>query len=138
MRCAKTEINRRVAREIALAACLAGGCMLAGPLAKAQAQSASQEAGSKSRLLSVEEGRTIAEAAREQDLSAPGAQDCSHVVHQTYLSAGFQYSYASSFELYAGNENCGRVKNPQSGDLIVWPGHVGIVLDPREHSFIAW
>ena len=137
MRCAKTEINRRVAREIALAACLAGGCMLAGPLAKAQAQSASQEAGSKSRLLSVEEGRTIAEAAREQDLPAPGAQDCSHVVHQTYLSAGFQYPYASSFELYEGNENFGRVNNPQPGDLIVWPGHVGIVLDPREHHFYS-
>ena len=134
---AKMEINWRVAREIALAACVASGCMFAGLRAKAQAESTSRESVTKSRLLSVEEGRTIAEAAREQDLPGLGAQDCSHVVHQTYLSAGFEYPYASSFELYEGNANFGRVKNPQPGDLIVWPGHVGIVLDPREHYFYS-
>ena len=134
---AKTAINWRVACEIALAACLASGCMLAGSLAKAQAESASQEVGSKYRLLSLQEGRMIAEAARDQDLLAPGAQDCSHVVHQTYLLAGFEYPYTSSFELYEGNENFARVKNPQPGDLIVWPGHLGIVLDPREHQFYS-
>src|SRR5712692_1014064 len=134
---AKTEFHWRAAREFALAACLAGGCMAAGSPAKAQAPSAAQESGSNSRLLSVEEGRAIADAARDQDQPARRARDCSHLVHQTYLKAGFEYPYASSFELYAGSENFKRVRNPQPGDLIVWPGHAGIVLEPLEHSFYS-
>lgn len=133
----KTEFNWRVARSFALAACLAGGCMAAGSLAQAQATSPSQGSGSNSRLLSAKEGRAIVDAARDQDQSARGAQDCSHLVHQTYLSAGFEYPYASSFELYAGNESFERVRYSQPGDLIVWPGHAGIVVDPLHHSFYS-
>jgi len=132
---AKTEFNWRLARGFALAACLAVACMDAGLLAKAQATAASQ--GSKSRLLSAKEGRAIVDAARDQDQPTRGAQDCSHLVHETYLSAGFEYPYASSFELYDGNENFQRVRNPQPGDLVAWPGHVGIILNPREHSFYS-
>jgi hypothetical protein len=133
---AKTEFNLRVARGFALAACLGGGCTVAGSQANAQAQvtSARQESESSFRLLTAEEGRAIVDVARDQEQSA---QDCSHLVHQTYLHAGFEYPYASSFELYTGNENFGRVRKPQPGDLIVWPGHVGIVLDPLEHSFYS-
>jgi hypothetical protein len=134
---AKTEFNSRVACGFVLAACLAGCCMLASSLAMAQGPSTSQEPAPNFRLVSVEEGRKIAVAAREQDLETSDAQDCSHLVHQAYVSAGFEYAYASSFELYAGNENFARVKNPHAGDLIVWPGHAGIVLDPREHSFYS-
>jgi len=36
-----------------------------------------------------------------------------------------------------GNENFARVKTPQAGDLIVWPGHVGIMVDPLQHSFYS-
>jgi hypothetical protein len=133
----KNEINSKVARGIALAACLAGGCMIAGPLTKAQVATTSQESLPNYRLLSVAEGRAITEAVREQDLQESDSQDCSHLVHQAYVSAGFEYPYASSFELYAGNANFARVKNPHAGDLIVWPGHAGIVLDPREHSFYS-
>ncbi len=138
---AKTEFNWRVACGIALAVCLAGGWMVGGSQAKAraQAQATSTSEGSRpnSRLLSAEEGRAIVDAAQDQDRPAHGAQDCSHLVHQTYLNAGFGYTYASSFELYAGNENFERVRKPQPGDLVVWPGHVGIVLDPLEHSFYS-
>jgi len=134
---AKTEFNWRVARDFALAACLAGGCMFAGLPAKAQVPSASQGSRSNSRLLSAEEGRAIVDATRDQDQPARGARDCSHLVHQTYLDAGFEYPYASSFDLYAGNENFVRVRKPQPGDLIAWPGHVGIVLDPSENSFYS-
>ncbi len=132
----KTGFNWRVARRITVAACLAGGLLAGCPQANAQAQSASasQESVPSSRLLSAEEGRAIVEAARDQDQPV---QDCSHLVHQTYLNAGFEYTYASSFELYVGNENFERVRKPQPGDLIVWPGHVGIVLDPLEHSFYS-
>ena len=137
MRKSKTEFNWRVAGSFALAACLAGACMAAGSLAQAQAASAPQGWGSNSRLLTAKEGRAIVDAARDQDRPARGAQDCSHLVHQTYLSAGFEYPYASSFELYAGNENFERVKYSQPGDLIVWPGHAGIVVDPLHHSFYS-
>lgn len=89
------------------------------------------------RLLSAEEGRAIVEILSDQNRPAPDAQDCSHLVHQLYLSAGFVYPYASSYELYAGNGNFQRVRNPQPGDLVAWPGHVGIVLNPREHSFYS-
>ena len=90
-----TVFNWRVARSFALAAGLAGGCMTAGSQAQAQASSASQGSGSNSRLLSAKEGRTIVDAARDEDQPVRGAQDCSHLVHQTYLSAGFEYPYAS-------------------------------------------
>jgi len=128
------EFNWRAAHAFAVAACLAGSCIVAGPLAKAQATASSKGSESNSRLLTAEDGRTIIDAARDQDETA---QDCSHLVHQTYLNAGFEYPYASSFELYAGHENFERVRNPQPGDLIVWPGHVGIVLDPLQHSFYS-
>jgi cell wall-associated NlpC family hydrolase len=134
---AKTEFNWRAAREVALVACLAGGWMGAGSLAMARSTTAAEGSASSSRLLSAEEGLAIADAARDQGQPGRGAQDCSHLVHETYRSAGFEYPYGSSFELYDGNENFERVRNPQAGDLIVWPGHVGIVLEPREHSFYS-
>jgi hypothetical protein len=134
---AKTKFNWRVAIGMALALCLAGGWMAGGSQARAQAKSASKESVPDGRLLSPEEGRAIVDAAKDQDRPAQGAQDCSHLVHETYLNAGFEYAYASSFELYAGTGNFERVRNPQPGDLIVWPGHVGIVQDPLEHSFYS-
>jgi len=135
---AKTEFRWRVARSLALGACVAACCMAAGSLAKAQATaSASQGSGSSPRLLSAEGGRAIVDAVQDQDQLTRGVQDCSHLVHQMYFNAGFEYPYASSFELYAGNENFERVRYPQPGDLIAWPGHVGIILDPREHSFYS-
>jgi len=134
---AKAEFSWRVAHRLVLAACLAGGWTAVGSLAKAQAKPPSQGSESNSRLVSAEAGQAIVDAARGQDSTAGEAQDCSHLVHQTYLNAGFEYPYASSFELYAGNENFERVKKAQPGDLIVWPGHVGIVLDPLEHSFYS-
>jgi outer membrane murein-binding lipoprotein Lpp len=134
---ARTEWKWKTVCKLMLAACVASGCLLAGASAKAQVASATQGATPNSRLLSVEEGRTIADAARDQDQRTRGARDCSHLVHQAYLNAGFEYPYASSFELYTGDENFERVRHPQPGDLIVWPGHVGIVLEPLAHSFYS-
>src|SRR5580700_3834565 len=101
-----------------------------------RAQSAAQSAGHL-KLLSAQQGRAIVSAALEENEAPSGAQDCSHLVHQIYADAGFEYPYASSYELYAGNENFVRVKYPRAGDLIAWPGHVGIVLEPLEHSFYS-
>jgi hypothetical protein len=88
------------------------------------------------RLLNAEQGRGIAAAALDQD-SSSRAQDCSHLVHQIYLAAGYEYPYASSLELYAGSSNFRRVRHPQPGDLIAWRGHVGIIVDPKRHSFYS-
>ena len=89
------------------------------------------------RLVSAEQGRKIAAAALDRDEPLRGAQDCSHLVQQIYSVAGYEYSYASSFDLYAGNGNFRRVKHAQAGDLVTWPGHVGIVVDARHHSFYS-
>jgi hypothetical protein len=153
---AKTAFNWRTGRGFALAACLAG-CLVAGSLARAQGAAAAQakaqavpDSQAKAqdapvtprpapnfRLLNAKEERSIVAAAKDQEQTGSDAQDCSHLVHQTYLDAGFEYPYASSRELYAGTENFLRVRRPRAGDLIVWPGHVGIVLDPIEHSFYS-
>ena len=100
-------------------------------------QSSPDEPQVKVRLVSATQGRSIVETALSFEQPTPGSRDCSHLVREIYAAAGFNYPYASSFDLYAGNENFRRVKTPQPGDLIAWPGHVGIVLDPREHSFYS-
>jgi len=96
-----------------------------------------QEARAAVRLVNAKEGLKIAATALEQQEPIRGAQDCSHLVHQIYSHAGYEYSYASSFDLYAGHGNFRRVRHAQAGDLIIWPGHVGIVLDPAKHSFYS-
>jgi hypothetical protein len=65
-------------------------------------------------------------------------RDCSHLVHAVYQQAGFPYSYAPSSEIYAGIERFQRVKRPQPGDLVVWRGHVGIVIKPSQHIFFSF
>jgi len=125
------------AHRAGVAAGLVWICFLAVSLANAQVVSSPQESTANFRLLTTEEGRAIVNAAWEQNQPAGGSQDCSHVVHEIYAKAGFEYAYASSFDIYAGNENFARVKTPQAGDLIVWPGHVGIVVDPLQHSFYS-
>jgi NlpC/P60 family len=89
------------------------------------------------RTLTLKEERAIVNAAWEHRLSGEGVEDCSHIVNQIYGNAGYDYPYASSFDLYRGTPNFVRVKAPQPGDLIAWPGHVGIVLNPKHHSFYS-
>jgi hypothetical protein len=57
--------------------------------------------------------------------------DCSHFVQYLYQQAGLYYGYAPSRTLYDGMEGFRRVSHPEAGDLIVWRGHVGIVVDPE-------
>jgi hypothetical protein len=85
------------------------------------------------------EGRGIVLAAsRQEGAEAEGrTEDCSHLVHDLYEQAGYPYPYASSLDLYNGSKSFVRVSKPQPGDLIVWRGHVGIVVDQQEHSFFS-
>jgi len=112
-------------------------CLVAISSVKAQTGTATQNLKPSWRLLTVEEGRSIVNAAWEPGPPARGTQDCSHLIHEIYKNAGFEYEYESSFELYAGSDNFARVKFPRAGDLIVWQGHVGIVVDPLHHSFFS-
>jgi len=89
------------------------------------------------RLMSMAEGRAIVRTAFQGGEREEGARDCSHAVHAVYASAGFAYPYASSREIYSGEDNFARVKYPRAGDVIAWPGHVGIVVNPAQHSFFS-
>lgn len=93
--------------------------------------------GFRPRLVSADQGEAIVDAAAEYRDRARSKPDCSHLVHQIYELAGLTYPYASSFKLYTGIEAFGRVRAPQPGDVIVWRGHVGIVVDPARHSFYS-
>jgi len=136
MRVMKTNFRWNWTREILCGLCVIWLCAAVDGV-RAQTAAEAVQPGGHLRLLSAQEGKSIVRAALEENQASSGAQDCSHLVHQIYAEAGFEYPYASSFELYAGNENFARVKYPRAGDLIAWPGHVGIVLEPSEHRFYS-
>lgn len=91
----------------------------------------------KSRPLTASEGLAILGEALDSRHHAKFSSDCSHFVHELYERAGFAYEYASSSDLYAGIDEFRRVASPQPGDLAVWPGHAGIVVNPAQHSFFS-
>jgi hypothetical protein len=90
-----------------------------------------------SRALTRSEGLAILDVALDSRDHAEFAFDCSHFVHGIYERAGLPYEYASSSDLYAGIDEFRRVSRPQPGDLAVWRGHAGIVVDPVQHSFFS-
>jgi NlpC/P60 family len=63
--------------------------------------------------------------------------DCSHFVQYLYEQAGLYYEYEPSRVLYAGMEPFKRVRNPEAGDVIVWLGHMGVVVDPEAGTFLS-
>lgn len=63
--------------------------------------------------------------------------DCSHLVHALYGVLGQPYQYATSRTLYTGVRPFQRVNQPAAGDLVVWRGHVGVVVDPTQHRFLS-
>ena len=89
------------------------------------------------RPITKTEGRKILAIISTVDADSESETDCSHYVHDVYEQAGFPYDYVSSRELYIGNTKFMRVHKPQAGDLVVWRGHVGVVIDPKEHSFFS-
>jgi hypothetical protein len=90
-----------------------------------------------SRGLTRSEGLAILDVALDSRDHAEFAFDCSHFVHGIYERAGLPYEYASSSDLYAGIDEFRRVARPQPGDLAVWRGHAGIVVNPVQHSFFS-
>jgi cell wall-associated NlpC family hydrolase len=107
------------------------------PLRAAASQENHREA---YRLLTRDEGLAIVDAVSDHHRSLRSKRakpDCSHLVNDIYDLAGFPYPYAKSADLYRGHASFVRVSSPQPGDLIVWRGHVGLVLDPRQHFFYS-
>jgi hypothetical protein len=91
----------------------------------------------KARPLTPSEGLAILGVALDFRHHANLPADCSHFVHELYGRAGFPYEYASSSDLYDGIDEFRRVASPQPGDLAVWRGHAGIVVNPAQHSFFS-
>jgi hypothetical protein len=87
--------------------------------------------------LTLNEGLAVLGAALDSRHHRGFTSDCSHFVHGLYQRAGFPYAYASSTEIYSGIGQFERVTSPQAGDLVAWRGHVGIVVNPVQHSFFS-
>ncbi|HKD91035.1 MAG TPA: NlpC/P60 family protein [Terriglobales bacterium] len=92
---------------------------------------------SRARLLTAREGRALVDVALQQPTVSEKA-DCSHLVHQILNDAGLTYPYATSHEIFAGIPQFRRVHHVQPGDLIVWPGHVGLIVDPVRMTFFSF
>jgi NlpC/P60 family len=90
------------------------------------------------RLLTPDDGLAVISAALDTQRHVPLNRDCSHLVHAIYQRAGFPYEYATADELYDGVDPFRRVFHPQVGDLIVWHGHVGIIVRPSRHIFFSF
>jgi hypothetical protein len=121
-------------RSRTLLRCLFMLAALVGPPA---AFSSPQDDPPRVRLLNVDEGKTVVNTALEKRPHTRPKPDCSHLVHEIYELSGFPYPYVSSFDLYEGIDNFRRVSTPHPGDLVVWRGHVGIVIDGVDHSFYS-
>jgi cell wall-associated NlpC family hydrolase len=80
----------------------------------------------------------VISAALDAKVRMLSGSDCSHLVHAIYERAGFPYEYVNSYDLYDGAEAFQRVWYPQPGDVIVWRGHVGIVVRPSRHVFYSF
>jgi cell wall-associated NlpC family hydrolase len=90
------------------------------------------------RTLTTDEGMAVISAALDAKVRMLSGSDCSHLVHAIYERAGFPYEYVNSYDLYDGAEAFQRVWYPQPGDVIVWRGHVGIVVRPSRHVFYSF
>ena len=93
---------------------------------------------SKRRSITSDDRLSLLAAALDARVQRESEPDCSHLVHAIYDAAGFPYDYAPSSELYAGVGNFQRVKAPLPGDLVVWQGHVGMVVKPSRHIFFSY
>jgi len=91
----------------------------------------------KKRTLSKNDRSSVIDVALHSTRAHRAGKDCSHLVHAIYEHAGFPYAYADSEDLYAGADGFQRISKPQAADLVVWHGHVGIVIRPSGHQFFS-
>ena len=127
-----------VALICGLALCVCSAQQVPRPTGTAAEASSKNHARKIDRTLSPDDGLSVIAAALDSRMRVNSELDCSHLVHQIYVRAGFSYSYASSTDLYDGVEGFRRITRPQPGDLIVWRGHAGIVVRPSRHLFFSF
>src|SRR5579862_69614 len=121
--------------------CGVTGCAAWGQLTDASslpAEAKHRNARASHQTLSNDDRLSVIAAALDSRTPHPSEHDCSHLVHAIYERAGFPYDYADSDDLYAGVEGFQRVKQHQTGNLIVWHGHAGIVIQPSRHVFFSF
>ncbi len=99
--------------------------------------SATARDNAKPTLLSPAQGQALADFVLRSGPGIDPKPDCSHLVHMLYSQAGLNYSYEGSRVMHRGLPEFVRVKAPQPGDLIVWMGHVGIVLSTEDTTFLS-
>ena len=92
----------------------------------------------KPKTLTKRDRTSVIDVALHSKAARSAGRDCSHLVHVIYQRAGFPYKYADSEDLYAGVEGFQRVPRPQPADIVVWHGHVGIVIHPSHHAFFSF
>ena len=92
---------------------------------------------SRSHTLNKDDRSSVVAVALHSKKARIAGHDCSHLVHSIYQNAGFPYSYADSEDLYDGVKGFQRVAHPEAADLVVWHGHVGIVIRPQRHQFFS-
>ena len=109
-----------------------------GPAIKTPARTPAKRRHKVDHSLTPDDGMAVIAAALDAKVHRDSAHDCSHLVHAIYEQAGFPYAYASSDDLYDGLEGFRLVAQPQPGDIIVWPGHAGIVVRPSRHVFFSF
>jgi NlpC/P60 family len=109
----------------------------AEPVSNPAAATTGANSTARPRLLSRNEGAALRDLALAQPSDLEPKPDCSHLMHQIFSAAGLDYPYANSFDLYIGVPQFRRVKSAQPGDLVVWRGHVGLVVDPEGRSFYS-
>ena len=121
---------RRICKSALLHLCMSIALFGAGANARTRKDSAPA-------LLSSEQGLALADFASHSGPTIDPQPDCSHLVHMLYTQAGLPYPYQDSRVLHRGTPDFVRVKKPHPGDLVVWMGHVGIVLSPQETTFLS-
>jgi cell wall-associated NlpC family hydrolase len=90
------------------------------------------------RTLTKDDRSSLIAVALHSKATRHAERDCSHLVHSIYERAGFPYPYADSEDLYSGARGFRRVARPEPADLVVWHGHVGIVVRPSGHQFFSF
>jgi hypothetical protein len=112
----------------------------AGTIAAKDSQGKISKRGHAKKKSGLSSDERLALLASALDAKTPryAERDCSHLVHAIYERAGFPYDYADSDDLYAGVSGFQRVSHPESGDLVVWHGHAGMVVRPSKHLFFSF
>ncbi len=131
-------MQTRTKRAIAALLCGLALCVCSAAQPPRQSATANTTQRNTNRPLTPDDGLGVISAALDPKVRRYAGHDCSHLVHAIYQRAGFPYAYAGSDDLYVGVQGFQRVTHPQPGDLIVWHGHVGIVVRPSRHVFFSF